>query len=66
MVIPPESRDIRGFPYLDAQKGERPERRAKCPSAYPQRSLDWPQFRGGESFNTNAVYPEEGPCTTVG
>jgi hypothetical protein len=29
MVIPPESPDIRGFPYLDAQKGERPGRRAE-------------------------------------
>jgi hypothetical protein len=35
MVIPPESLDIRGFPYLDAQKGEQPERRAERPRACP-------------------------------
>jgi len=30
MVILPESRDIRDFPYLDDQKGEQPERRAEA------------------------------------
>jgi hypothetical protein len=50
MVIPPESLDIRGFPYLDAQKGEQPERRAErhraCPIAAPARGDATPLGRG--------------------